>query len=417
MADGEAGDACAVCGGERAEFKCPCETAFYCGKACQKIDWDRGHREVCKEIRAERKKEAAKRSEASTREPLVFYGPEERTDVDDARDRVKAEHEAARAWREANPEPEPLSARFGSRCPICLDAWDVNAEGFATYTCCMRAVCVSCFSDKKRSFDVDSCPLCLTPKAKSDEERLARLWRHVENDIPEALHLLAHAYFNGTDGMEKSYDQGVRMLERAAQMGHVQAMFILGDYMYDGMLLPVAQKKATQFLTDAADRGYARAQTKLGKWLMSTDPDSAAHWFGLAAAQGYTDAQLHLCLMCAVPYNKPRNFDEAKRLYPILVAKRDQITKEALDTIKTALEQCFKIKTAKLSSIKSDIKSLPRSEQTYERLAEICCDAIDVLSLDIPPPREEPALRELTNVAPKQRRGKKTRPRKKGPTS
>ena len=401
-------DACAVCGGERAEFKCPCETAFYCGKGCQKIDWDRGHREVCKEIRAERK-EAAKRSEASTREPLVFYGPKERTDVDDARDRVKAEHEAARAWREANPEPEPLSARLGSRCPICLDAWDVNVNEVVAYMCCMRTVCLSCRTDKKWSFDVDSCPLCLTPNAKSDEERLARLWRHGENNNPEALHLLAYAYFDGMYGLKKSDDEGVRMLERAAQMGNVKAIFTLGYGMLD-------KKKGTQLLTNAADRGYAHAQTELGKRLLSTDPDSAARWLGLAAAQGYTVAQVQLCLMCAAPSNNPRNIDEAKRLYTILVAKGDEVTEEALVAIKTALEECFKF-NAFFSSVTSEIESLPRSEQTIDRLAEMCCDAYDALLLDAPPLREDRALREVTNVAPKQRRGKKTRPRKKGPTS
>ena len=108
---------CAICG-VATSLICPCGTARYCSKECQKVDWkQRGHREACKELRAERDAEATRSGEAPTLTPsperLVFYGPAERTRADEARARIKANHEAARAWREANPQPEPLSARFG----------------------------------------------------------------------------------------------------------------------------------------------------------------------------------------------------------------------------------------------------------------------------------------------------------------
>ncbi|KAH8057831.1 hypothetical protein JL722_6370 [Aureococcus anophagefferens] len=101
---------CTICG-EKAKLPCPCGTAQYCTVACQKVDWrERGHKKVCKEIRA--------RAEAPTPPPSpprdVFYGPAPRSHADEIRARIAAEHEAARALREANPEPEPLSARVSS---------------------------------------------------------------------------------------------------------------------------------------------------------------------------------------------------------------------------------------------------------------------------------------------------------------
>ncbi|KAH8088678.1 hypothetical protein JL720_6629 [Aureococcus anophagefferens] len=80
------------------------------------VDWrERGHRTACKKIRDERAAEAA-RAEAPTPPPsppeeVVFYGPAPRSHADEVRARIAAEHEAARARREANPEPEPVSAR------------------------------------------------------------------------------------------------------------------------------------------------------------------------------------------------------------------------------------------------------------------------------------------------------------------
>ncbi|KAK7254405.1 hypothetical protein SO694_00150077 [Aureococcus anophagefferens] len=121
---------CTICGADKAKACRGCGTTAYCSTACQRIDWrDRGHRKVCKKIQAA---EAA-RAEAPTPPPSppreVFYGPAPRSHADEIRARIAAEHEAARVRREANPEREPLSARYGSRCPICLEEWDVNTAG------------------------------------------------------------------------------------------------------------------------------------------------------------------------------------------------------------------------------------------------------------------------------------------------
>ena len=117
---------CTICG-KKAKLPCPCGTTQYCSTECQRIDWrDRGHRKACKTIRNERAAEAARAEAPAPPARDVVYGPAPRSGADEVRARIAAEHEAARARREANPEPEPLSARQGSRCPICYDDWDVN---------------------------------------------------------------------------------------------------------------------------------------------------------------------------------------------------------------------------------------------------------------------------------------------------
>ena len=150
---------CTICGADKAKACQGCGTTAYCSTACQRIDWrDRGHRKVCKKIQAA---EAA-RAEAPTPPPSpprdVFYGPAPRSHADEVRARIAAEHEAARLRREANPEPEPVSARYGSRCPICLEEWDVNAPS-SLRVCCCRKICRSC--EDKTGFE--ACALCRLP--------------------------------------------------------------------------------------------------------------------------------------------------------------------------------------------------------------------------------------------------------------
>ena len=198
----------------------------------------------------------------------VFYGPAPRSGADDVRARIAAEHEAARARREANPAPEPLSARYGSCCPICREDWVVNTETrdwvpdmeARTYACCCKKICKSC-SDKLGSAP---CPLCRAPPLE-DAEALAHIHRHVKEEVPEAVKLLGDAYIWGDYGLVQSFEKGALLYERAMKLGDVEAMnnlaLILTENIPEGRKLP---KAAIRLWRRAADRGHAEAQHKLG---------------------------------------------------------------------------------------------------------------------------------------------------------
>jgi hypothetical protein len=284
---------CTICGADKAKACQGCGTTAYCSTDCQRIDWrDRGHRKACKKIQAA---EAA-RAEAPTPPPSpprdVFYGPAPRSDADVIRARIAAEHEAARALREANPEREPESARFGSRCPICLEEWDVNmATSDVFLICCCRRVCQSC-EDKIGS---DACPLCRVPLAENDGEDLARLRRHVENEVPEAITFLGNAYRLGRYGLVKSDKKAAKIWKRAVELGNVDAMRFLAEFYNHGRGVKLDKKKAMQLFRMAADRGSAVAQNILGKLLHSEEKfEESFRYYALAADQGLTAAELVL---------------------------------------------------------------------------------------------------------------------------
>ena len=283
---------CTICGA-KAKLPCPCGTTQYCSVACQKVDWrERGHRTACKKIRDDRA-----RAEAPTRAPSppreVFYGPAPRSHADEVRARIAAEHEAARLRREANPEPEPTSARYGSRCPICLEEWDVNAGGTGTVflVCCCRRVCRSC--ENKIGFG--ACPLCRIPCAETDAEQLARLRRHVENEVPEAIASLGTAYQYGRLGLVKNAKKAAKIYRRAVELGAVDAMNNLGTLYENGSGVKLDKKKAERLYRMAADRGEAGAQDNLGAFLHSEKKfEEAVRYFMLSADQGYTHAETNL---------------------------------------------------------------------------------------------------------------------------
>jgi hypothetical protein len=281
---------CTICGAKpRILLNCPCGTTQYCSTECQRIDWrERGHRKACKKIRSERAAEAPTPPPSPPRD--VFYGPAPRSHADEIRARIAAEHEAARALREANPEREPLSARYGSRCPICLEEWDVNASRVIRICCC-RLVCKSC----ERKIGFDACPLCRIPPPETDAEQLSRLRRHVENEVPEAIARLGSAYCYGLYGLVKSDKKAAKIYRRAVELGDVQAMRHLATLYENGSGVKLDKKKAERLYRAAADRGDELAQNNVAFLLVSEDKfEEAFRYYALAADQGFTAGEFNL---------------------------------------------------------------------------------------------------------------------------
>jgi hypothetical protein len=219
----------------------------------------------------------------------VFYGPAPRSHADEVRARLRERDEAARVLREANPEPEPLSARYGSRCPICLEEWDVNGKSVLR-VCCCRKICQSC----QNKIHGTGCPICRLPQG-TDAEDLARLRRHVENEVPEAISFLGDAYCEGWYGLVKSDKKAAKIYRRAAELGDVVAMRCLGGLYEEGLGVKLDKKKAERLYRAAADRGVADAQNDLACVLDAEEKfEEAFRYYALAADQGYTYAENNL---------------------------------------------------------------------------------------------------------------------------
>ena len=326
---------CTICG-EKSKLACLCETTQYCSKACQVVDWtERGHKSVCKQLRraAEAARAEVERANAPTPPPsppeVVFYGPAPRSRADEERARIAAEHEAARARREANPEPG--SGRFGSSCPVCQEVWDVSVPDYML-TCCCRKICWSCHEKMIGK----PCPLCREPylshQPRDHAAHMARIKRHIQNEVPEAMEYLGLMYYKGQLGLVKSAKKAVKLFERGAELGDVACMMRLGLIYTNGAAgVKVDWKKAKKLFQVAADRGRMDAQMNLATCLLREGAkEEAFRYCKLAAEQGFTEAE------CALGDHYTRgdgvDFDplEAKRWYTRAAAKGHEEAKDML---------------------------------------------------------------------------------------
>jgi tetratricopeptide (TPR) repeat protein len=211
--------------------------------------------------------------------------------ADEVRARIAAEHEAARLRREANPEPEPISARFGSRCPFCMEEWDMN-ETHVYISCCCSKACETCF----KKFRNKSCPLCRSPPTLSTAQYVAQIRRHVEKEVPDAICALGDCYRKGDcDGLVKSDKKAAKLYKRAAELGCLDAYLHLGILYEEGAGVKLDKKKTKQLYRIAADRGHAMAQFNLGQMLREEGSlEEAVVYYTRSAQQGYTLAEYNL---------------------------------------------------------------------------------------------------------------------------
>ena len=319
---------CSICS-EKAKLNCPCGTTQYCSTECQRIDWrDRGHRKACKKIRNERAADAA-RAEAPTPSPSPpVYGPAPRSHADEVRARIAAEHEAARLRREANPEREPTSARWGSRCPICLEDWDVNVKKYL-HLCCCKAVCMQCAKRFRENCLTENrnlpCHLCRAPTIWEPAESLAAIRRHVENGVPEAMAELGAAYVSGRYGLVPSAKKSAKIFKRAVELGDTNAMLGLAGLYDNGTGVKKDHEKAMQLWHMAADRGCASSQFNLGnEYWKNNDFRRAAHYYTLSANQGLALAENCVAGCYETGLGRAKDHEEAMRWYMRAAAKGDE---------------------------------------------------------------------------------------------
>lgn len=125
----------------------------------------------------------------------------------------------------------------------------------------------------------------LQQQNNSDADRNAFAWlqKAADSDQPEARYQLARAYLNGT-GTAVSPDKAESQLRRAALAEHIPAMLQLARSHPDSAA-------ARHWLTEAAERGSAEAQHRLGLDYMQgnggpQDLQQAYFWLSLALVNG-----------------------------------------------------------------------------------------------------------------------------------
>ncbi|KAF9974353.1 hypothetical protein BGZ73_002239 [Actinomortierella ambigua] len=112
---------------------------------------------------------------------------------------------------------------------------------------------------------------------------------------------LGELYEQGNQQVDKNLQKALKWYQRAAEGGHAQAQFRLGDLSLHGQGVPQSDVDAFQWFQMAAEQGSVDAQMNLAKMYndgrgLAKDLSSAFQWYQKAALQSNTDAQY--CLGC-----------------------------------------------------------------------------------------------------------------------
>ena len=114
---------------------------------------------------------------------------------------------------------------------------------------------------------------------QKDGKRALEYYRKAAHDHPIAMNNLGLAYKNGTCGVERNFEEGLRWIKRAANMGNVSAQMTLGNMHASG---EIGRGGAPAPSLD----DYMYTALEGGANPFKRDLPQALKWYRKAAAQG-----------------------------------------------------------------------------------------------------------------------------------
>ena len=114
----------------------------------------------------------------------------------------------------------------------------------------------------------------------------------------EAQYTLAHLYYKGLGGVDRSMIQAVTWFRRAAEAGHVDSMYDLAMILLDDEHVTGTSDESFYWLKKSADLGHGDAQYALGRAYGLSDPEKGVYWLKQAVMNGHSEASEYLEKLC-----------------------------------------------------------------------------------------------------------------------
>ena len=123
-------------------------------------------------------------------------------------------------------------------CPLCflpMPYADGHVCGVTVkyMPCCGKTLCCGCVlasQDEIRKGNIKPwCPFCRVPLPKSGKEDVKRYRKRMKLNEAEAFFHLGVDYNYGDNGLPKSLNKTMELLERAAELGSIKANYHLGN--------------------------------------------------------------------------------------------------------------------------------------------------------------------------------------------
>jgi hypothetical protein len=139
------------------------------------------------------------------------------------------------------------------------------------------------------------------------------------------LSFIGLQYSNGTQGLEQNTKKGLKLIERAAELGDAQAHLHLAGFYHDGYVVPENLEKAIYYAEKAADQGLFTSQSLLGNMLMHSpdynpieNEEKVLKFLTIASYQGCPDGRFDLASFYAKMADKFNEGEEDWMKYTLL---------------------------------------------------------------------------------------------------
>ncbi|EJK69750.1 hypothetical protein THAOC_08959, partial [Thalassiosira oceanica] len=180
----------------------------------------------------------------------------------------------------------------GDRCSICfLFIGFPVGEHARMNVCCMKRVCEGCILAANLRGINDRCPFCRAHRPSDDASKLAMIQKRVGKRDAEAIKYLGNEYFYGTLGLAKDVPRAIELWTEAAELGSVDAHYMLGVAYYYGYGADEDKPRGIQHWEEAAMKGHAESRHCLGVAEVDNDNYELAvrHWM-VSAKMGGEDS-------------------------------------------------------------------------------------------------------------------------------
>jgi len=147
-------------------------------------------------------------------------------------------------------------------CPICFLPLPLDLTKSTKMSCCSKTICKGCeFANCRLQFEgrLDiTCPFCRHPFPETKEEANKINLKRVEANDPVAIAEVGRRLCH-----EGEYDTAFEYLTKAAELGDVDAHYLISDLYRDGQGVEKDEKKALYHFEEAAIAGHPEARFQL----------------------------------------------------------------------------------------------------------------------------------------------------------
>ena len=225
-------------------------------------------------------------------------------------------HMSACKKRVAELEDERLYGQGRERpeddfCPVCTLPIPVPMQEHAyVNVCCMKRICMGCSWAYISKSKKDDCPFCRA--SLSDDNELAKVQARVDAKDPAAITMLGDFHYFGKHGLERNFQRSLSLWREAADRGSAEAQMKLGTCYSSGDGVKQDEAKARYHWGKSACLGHMGARHNLGV-VESTSGNferAVRHWM-ISAKMGVKDSLDNIKVMFAAGHATKQQYREA----------------------------------------------------------------------------------------------------------